>query len=215
MAYRMLLSFESEKCKFPIFNSLVFHRLRSMLKPIHSFFSFFFPSIFWLETTTGPLMAIYNRGKNSAATQPHRHLQFVPLKNELSSAPILEVISKHEKEILSQGGDLTSPTLLPFPYVHLYLPLQHSSSSPPKNLYEMYLKLLEASPASAASSNLILTTTGISIVPRTTRDVFIPRENEADLVLGPNSLGFAGRRCLFTHFTLSLDLLLKSLLTSI
>ncbi|BGP21654.1 ATP adenylyltransferase [Rhodotorula toruloides] len=146
-------------------------------------------------------LAFFNCGANSGASQPHKHLQFIPLSNGV--APFDSFIDaykpKNEKSCFQ----------LPLPYANFtaLLDVPSNSSAAPAYLGHRFLELLdlmvdhrrrlaEDEPLlangpvrlSELSYNVVMTASYIHLVPRR-REKFTTLTGRA---ISINSLGFAG-----------------------
>ena len=148
-------------------------------------------------------LGFYNSGPVGGASQPHRHLQLVPLPLEGSTdrLPLEPAIVAALTDDNTSGSQLIESTELP--YRHR---LVHLSAQPPADPIEMaeemaaqYSRMsldLEQGQAEPASYNLLLTRQWMLMVPRT-------RECYKSISL--NALAFAG--AFFVHRETDLALL--------
>ncbi|GAA5921871.1 hypothetical protein JCM1841_000953 [Sporobolomyces salmonicolor] len=150
-------------------------------------------------------LAFFNCGVESGASQPHKHLQFLPLPNGV--APFDSFIDSHKPQ------DTKSPFQLPLPYANFtaLLELPSNAVDVPGYLGNRFLQLLDLmidhlrrlaesdseqdasfSPGpirlSNLSYNVILTTSYLHLVPRLC-EKFTTASNRGVSI---NSLGFAG-----------------------
>ncbi|GAA5991750.1 hypothetical protein JCM5350_000595 [Sporobolomyces pararoseus] len=168
------------------------------LSPVEVFAAF---SILKQLGTREKHLAFFNCGPESGASQPHKHLQFIPLSNGV--APFDAFIDSN------RPSDLRACFQLPLPYANFtaLLDLPPSPSDVPAYLGDRFLQLLdlmidhlrrlaEASPdlfsgpirLSNLSYNVIITTSYIHLVPRSQEQF----KTEAGREISINSLGFAG-----------------------
>ncbi|KAG6866745.1 hypothetical protein C0991_011404 [Blastosporella zonata] len=141
--------------------------------------------------------AFYNCGEHSGASQPRKHIQFIPV--DYDSPPI---------ELLARAANLEIPdkpfSLGSLPYAnHVFrLPSQLSSSTPEKieeTLSKVFLSLLDLVvstirhdpqyPPGKPSYNVLITLEHVHLIPRK-QEVYIIPETGAKLSI--NALGFAG-----------------------
>ncbi|KAF8197845.1 ATP adenylyltransferase-domain-containing protein [Pholiota molesta] len=143
--------------------------------------------------------AFYNCGKNSGASQAHKHIQFLPLLNNEDGPPL---------ELTARKAQISFPDR-PFSLNHLSfanhcfrLPSQIHTYGPEQlemALAQAFLQLLdlaistirhdEAYPPGTPSYNVILTLEHLYIVPRS-KDEYILKETGEKISV--NALGFAG-----------------------
>ena len=145
-------------------------------------------------------IAFYNSGNHSGASQPHKHIQFLPLN---ANPPFDEFIEAHKPQNLKAGFQL------PLEYSNFTIMIATPPSSAAQlagylgNLFMTLLDLMidhlrrlslisgsEVTPIrlSQLSYNLIMTTTYMHLVPRT-RERFESGETSISL----NALAFAGQ----------------------
>ncbi|EXJ78301.1 hypothetical protein A1O3_09462 [Capronia epimyces CBS 606.96] len=149
----------------------------------------------WRNEQHGPtesrLFSFFNSGEHSGASQPHRHLQFLPVEDMSSlAAPGWELLL--DRMTVRAHPDVPlfrDPTL---PFLHFSTPLEDDLSS--TNLYSKYLLLLKSALSAARfpdqpldqnvevekdgqtvlSYNLAMTTERMAICPRSREAVAIP-----------------------------------------
>uniref|UniRef100_B8HXI7 Ap4A phosphorylase II n=1 Tax=Cyanothece sp. (strain PCC 7425 / ATCC 29141) TaxID=395961 RepID=B8HXI7_CYAP4 len=140
----------------------------------------------WLTLQEVRGLGFYNSGKRAGASQPHKHLQLVPLpltpEQDLPIAALLQ--------LALQAGTDTLPSL---PFVHAFTPLALPADlSPPQAgliLWQNYLQLRrsvgwEDRPQDEPPPyNLLITREWMLLVPRTA---------ETCATIAVNALGFAG-----------------------
>lgn len=158
------------------------------------------------SNVNGSLFAFFNSGPDSGASQPHRHIQFLPIEDMMTPEtkstgwrPAIEYISsecRHTELYAVQGCTA-------FPFAHFACRLPHKPD--PEALHAAYLSLyataMESIPPAAASDfsitnkspdpasdtisyNLAMTTTVMAICPR--------RSEFATLSGGVGEVGFNG-----------------------
>ncbi|CDR39191.1 hypothetical protein NBRC10512_007975 [Rhodotorula toruloides] len=146
-------------------------------------------------------LAFFNCGADSGASQPHKHLQFIPLSNGV--APFDSFIDEHKPK------NEKSCFQLPLPYANFtaLLDVPSDPSEAPAYLGHRFLELLdlmidhrrrlaEEDPSLASgpvrlselSYNVVMTASYIHLVPRR-REKFTTSTGRA---ISINSLGFAG-----------------------
>jgi len=131
-------------------------------------------------------LAFYNCGDASGHSQPHKHMQLVPLPLDSSQAappPFENLILKAATDAgchteAEAGKIFTVPSL---PFMHAVCMLKPSSTA--QELQEWYKLLLADALSASESWNLVMTTKWMMIVPRS-------RERVDAVSL--NALGFAG-----------------------
>ncbi len=159
----------------------------------------------WKQDVAGQsvhsLFAFFNSGEHSGASQPHRHLQFLPIEDMKGS-------EKDDWHVLCET--MTSPAhgSLPLlqnpslPFVHFATMLQPSLGA--AEIYEMYLALMRAALASIReqgeletmdvasitqegrtnfSYNLAMTTKVMAILPRKAEASSIPGIGESSIAI--------------------------------
>ncbi|KAI8987635.1 ATP adenylyltransferase-domain-containing protein [Mycotypha africana] len=149
-----------------------------------------------------PSLAFYNCGSESGASQGHKHLQVIPLKNEGAQPPIKALFDLIGDR---QIGQIYALNRLPF--VHVIIPLDHNTIQTKANtketltdyLAETFFGLLDAmiqqlrendSPMTM-SYNFLLTQDFMMLVPRLKEVATIEHEGKKyDFSL--NSLAIAG-----------------------
>ncbi|KAJ5731441.1 ATP adenylyltransferase C-terminal [Penicillium malachiteum] len=153
------------------------------------------------NTTTGPaprrLFAFFNSGEDSGASQPHRHLQFLPVEAMRQPEtegwhPLIDVLTAHAQ---SHPGSSTFQYLPHLPFAHFALPLPKNPSA--DTLQSIYISLYCAAVAategrdprqgptepalsidgpSAISYNLAMTLSTMMIAPRRSETAKIPMD---------------------------------------
>ncbi|KAI6134524.1 ATP adenylyltransferase-domain-containing protein [Pisolithus croceorrhizus] len=150
------------------------------------------------------LIAFYNCGINSGASQPHKHVQFIEVERD---GPPLEKITRNLK-IEASGRPFTFQSL---PYAnHIFrLPALSLDSTPAQlreTLFPPFYSLLDlvistvrhdpAYPSGSPSYNVILTLEHMHLIPRRYETYTIPG---TDTVIHVNSLGYAGMMLVKSH----------------
>jgi len=143
------------------------------------------------------LFAFYNCGDISGASQPHKHVQFIPLENE-EGPPIEELARSVNLETPDK------PFALNLPYAnHVFrFPPRLYSSSRDKmemTLSQAFLSLLDlvistvrhdpSYPVGSPSYNVIITLEHMHLIPRRWETYNLPETGDQ---LSVNALGFAG-----------------------
>ncbi|KAM0755735.1 HIT-like protein [Meredithblackwellia eburnea MCA 4105] len=155
-------------------------------------------------------LAFFNCGSKSGASQPHKHIQFIPLSNGV--APFDAFIAAHKPE------KSNSPFQMPLPYANftcMLTPPPNSSISDLAGylggnwlaLFDLMIDHLrrltmesDGPPLrlSALSYNVIITESYIHLVPRFKESFTLEGGEEVSI----NSLGFAGMVLTKTQFAL-------------
>ncbi|BCR90728.1 putative bis(5'-nucleosyl)-tetraphosphatase [Aspergillus chevalieri] len=157
------------------------------------------------ERNEGRLFAFFNSGPESGASQPHRHIQFLPVEDMRQTyegvgvegwSPLIDVVAERcRSQSQSKEGYLTDDRL---PFAHFALPIPTNPSA--ETLHSIYISLYKVAvsaviegsenPAdlsirdhgpAAISHNLAMTETEMMICPRRSENVTIPiqRKEEA------------------------------------
>ncbi|MBC7825707.1 MAG: phosphorylase [Candidatus Parcubacteria bacterium] len=127
-------------------------------------------------------LAFYNAGKNAGASQPHKHLQLIPLP--LWSGDGAIAIESWLASAEFKGTIATIPKL---PFVHGLMRLPSGMQSP-----------MKAAEETLSRYNTLLTTLGLQAGDAynllATRDwiLMVPRSQDSFASISVNSLGFAG-----------------------
>ncbi|KAL3142943.1 hypothetical protein ABBQ38_003229 [Trebouxia sp. C0009 RCD-2024] len=131
-------------------------------------------------------LAYFNCGPESGASQPHKHVQVVPLpladNPAVIPSPLAQLMDHTWQEQGSQDGDVASTRQLP--YQNFFSKL--SPRTTPSQLLSIYKQLLQCCSSHKvppSSYNMLLTTELILLVPRR-------QENVGPVAI--NALGFAG-----------------------
>lgn len=165
------------------------------------------------RTANTPFFAFYNCGDHSGASQPHKHIQFIPIEGD---GPPIERLARTVKlESTEKPFSLTS-----LPYAnHVFRLPAITSSTPPSELEQtlatIFLALLDLAistirhdptyPAGRPSYNVILTLEHMHLIPRkhetapvllrksdSESEVEAEAESGEKLNVSVNALGFAG-----------------------
>jgi len=148
-----------------------------------------------------PFFAFYNCGDNSGASQPHKHIQFIPIEGD--NCPPIERLAKAAK--LESPDKPFSLTTLPYAnHVYRFTSPTSSTSSIPQSeveatLANAFFSLLDLAistvrhdpdyPPGPISYNVIMTLEHMHVIPRK-RETHTLRETGEKLSV--NALGFAG-----------------------
>ncbi|KAJ5660376.1 hypothetical protein N7507_006827 [Penicillium longicatenatum] len=146
------------------------------------------------------LYAFFNSGEDSGASQPHRHLQFLPVEAMRQSGtegwhPLIELLAAQQPK--TQSPSSPTSTSSPFqymphlPFAHFALPLPPNPS--PEILHSIYMTLYRAAVAAtegrdpaqahvdlpaegpaAISYNLAMTLSTMMIAPRRVETATVP-----------------------------------------
>ncbi|GLI76026.1 bifunctional AP-4-A phosphorylase/ADP sulfurylase [Penicillium ochrochloron] len=153
------------------------------------------------NTNTNRLFAFFNSGEDSGASQPHRHLQFLPVEamhqpGTESWSPLIDLVTAQPQH--NPSTFQCHPSL---PFAHFALPLPSSPS--PETLHAIYIALYRAAVAavqgrdasqgvqsipthgpSAISYNLAMTLETMMIAPRIAETARVPVDSavEGDIV---------------------------------
>ncbi|KAB2574225.1 Diadenosine 5',5'''-P1,P4-tetraphosphate phosphorylase 2 [Lasiodiplodia theobromae] len=163
----------------------------------------------WERAKKGPLFAFFNSGEHSGASQPHRHLQFLPVDNMRSGADTDGwdlLVDRILKSPHSVSTGFISDTSIPFahfasrippnasgPELHTIYTALHSTAvefvrkyiaSHPQTSLALHST---ANAASSISYNMALTTEAMVIAPRRRGGDALRNEDGSEL-LGPDDL---------------------------
>ncbi|KAJ5675071.1 ATP adenylyltransferase C-terminal [Penicillium maclennaniae] len=146
----------------------------------------------WTQNHTGRLFAFFNSGDESGASQPHRHLQFLPVEAMRADSTPNDIweplIDGFKSQPLSQGK---FQHLSHLPFAHFALPVPEKPT--PEVLHNTYLTLYRAavaavegnaltnvamSGAAHISYNLAMTLSTMMIVPRRAETGTVPVDME-------------------------------------
>lgn len=141
------------------------------------------------KTEGEEVFGFFNSGEHSGASQPHRHIQFLPVDSMRSG-----IDPDTTWNVLVDSLTGSSPPDLPFKYFAATMP----SNAPPKQLREIYLELYwkackasgiqaeDNTPTSSISYNLGFTDKAFVLCPRTNEGIKIESSNGE--MLGPIAL---------------------------
>ncbi|KAL0956341.1 hypothetical protein HGRIS_002491 [Hohenbuehelia grisea] len=143
--------------------------------------------------------AFYNCGENSGASQPHKHIQFIPIDESDDGPPVERLARKMKLEKEERPFTISA-----LPYAnHIYrFPSSLPSSSREVQehiLCQVFVALLDLAistirhdpeyPAARPSYNVILTPEHLHVIPRRAETYTLEESGDE---LSVNSLGFAG-----------------------
>jgi len=142
-------------------------------------------------------LAFFNCGELSGASQPHKHLQFIPVDNE---GPPIERLAK--SQIVQAMDEPFTISSLPYSHGVFRLPTSLRSSSSEaimKQLTEAFLALLDLSLVAVRhnptqkpgppSYNVLLTLDHMHVIPRSKEKHILSKTGDAVSI---NALGYAG-----------------------
>jgi ATP adenylyltransferase len=133
--------------------------------------------------TTGAL-CFFNCGRESGASQGHKHVQIVPLL--VTTLPGMS--QRYPIDVLAEETPLGADRIAEFPFVHAFQKLSGSDS-----WFSVYRGLLAKcaldQPERRQSYTFICTTSWMLVVPRSCEG---PRLPDGSLLTSVNALGFAG-----------------------
>ncbi|KAF8933220.1 bifunctional AP-4-A phosphorylase/ADP sulfurylase [Haplosporangium gracile] len=169
-----------------------------------------------LKNSHPDAIAFYNCGARSGASQPHKHLQVLPITRPTPITNLVrEVIQRRPGRKETRPGDHFT---VPFPCIHHAVLLQDPENTPGKDaediLVEAYIKLMDSmlmsireyaeqehlseeekdlvmagGRASGLAYNWILTREFMMMVPRRQESTNLTKDG---IVMNINSLGYAG-----------------------
>lgn len=136
-------------------------------------------------------LAFYNAGQVAGASQPHKHVQLIPLTE--SPAPRLPI----EPLLRFAKMDGTTGTVPRLPFLHAYAPMDWDWTNPQKDsgasLHACYRALLRAVGLSAEATAGSQAPTGPYNLLMTRKWLLlVPRSEECFEGISINALGFAG-----------------------
>lgn len=105
------------------------------------------------------LFAFFNSGEESGASQPHRHLQFLPVEAMRAESkgwdPLIDLVSTFDSHSHPQdSASTTSFQYIPnLPFKHFALPLPRTPT--PETLHKIYLSLYNAAVSSTKSQDTV------------------------------------------------------------
>lgn len=172
------------------------------------------------EKNGGRLFAFFNSGPESGASQPHRHIQFLPVEDMQRTyegagiegwRPLIDVVVEHgQNKGQSKEGYVTDDRL---PFAHFVLPIPTNPSA--ETLHSIYLSLYRAAVSAAIESsenpaelsiqdhgpaaishNLAMTETAMMICPRKSENATITiqgkEEAKRESVVEPGVIALNG-----------------------
>lgn len=145
----------------------------------------------WEKHGRGKLFAFYNSGPDSGASQPHRHIQFLPVAEMHEGVP---------------NGSWSLPSdeesrALRLPLAVKWISLRGSNSLDTQTIYRIYQKLLEEMESlfhepldgKTLSYNLAMTSTDIMVCPRSCESVTLKDDKGTEMgSLSPNGTLLGG-----------------------
>ncbi|OBZ70999.1 5',5'''-P-1,P-4-tetraphosphate phosphorylase 2 [Grifola frondosa] len=153
--------------------------------------------LFAAQKTGRQFFAFYNCGDLSGASQPHKHLQLIPVEDD--GPPVERLARAANLEVPDRPFSLTT---LPYANHIRRLPTMLASASPSeleRTLSHAFLTLLDLAistirhddgyPAGSPSYNVVLTLQHMHLIPRR-QETHVLQETGEDLSV--NALGFAG-----------------------
>jgi len=137
-------------------------------------------------------LAFYNGGQAAGASQPHKHLQVVPLPL-LPDAPPLTI----DRLLQEENGRFGPGALEALPFIHSIAPASDLAALPPAEAatltYDRYLNMLERVGLPVAEGNADWRQPGPYNLLVTRRWILlVPRSRHAHLSVSINALGYAG-----------------------
>lgn len=127
-------------------------------------------------------LAFYNAGKEAGASQPHKHLQYVPLPMTPDGprVPVEPLLTG-----AVSGGAITASPRLPFPHAAVGVEslFEGAPDDAPPAALGFYRRMLKKTSAESRPYNLLATRRWMLLVPRT---------QECFSTISVNALGFAG-----------------------
>jgi len=136
-------------------------------------------------------LAFYNAGAIAGASQPHKHLQLIPLEDPaISPLPIEQLL----RFVKMDGATGTVPGL---PFLHAYAPMDRDWTNPEKDsgasLHACYRALVRAVGFSAdATPGTHAPTAPYNLLVTRKWLLLVPRSQESFEGMSINALGFAG-----------------------
>jgi ATP adenylyltransferase len=155
----------------------------------------------WLTVHQLEGLAFHNCGKKSGASQPHKHMQFIPLPihQSLPDLPFEAAIRDGRKS--TKLGEPFSASVATLPFVHWVSMVQEPGSNlqlSGKFLCETYKKLyqlvvdFEARQSATNSADMKKEDIHYNLLMTSRWMMIVPRSNEQHQNIFVNSLGFAG-----------------------
>ncbi|KAJ2849053.1 bifunctional AP-4-A phosphorylase/ADP sulfurylase [Coemansia brasiliensis] len=133
-----------------------------------------------INNLTSRNIVFYNSGDNSGASQPHKHLQVLPMPEYMDVPPSIGIWLQYD----SPSGQVHTSDQLPF--AHYGIVLDQDQQQDPVRLavaYKMVYDKLTAAYGTKISYNMIMTKTVMML---------FPRQHSSWNGIAINSLGFAG-----------------------
>ncbi|KAF4556703.1 ATP adenylyltransferase-like protein 3 [Elsinoe fawcettii] len=144
-----------------------------------------------MENPAGKLFAFFNSGSESGASQPHRHLQFVPFEDMQRDVP-----EGQTWRPLMLGGSPSETSIPELPFETAKVKM--SSDITPAALHGVYLELvkkhvgLNASGEPAGSYNLGMTSESLAIAKRTNEAYMYKDDSGIESAIAVNGTILAG-----------------------
>lgn len=126
-------------------------------------------------------LAFYNSNETAGASQPHKHLQFIPFDRESKLAPL------PIESVLPSGTPEYLQTVKTLPYLNSFTHQEEDFGGDlnqvAERLHRTYLRLRDYLGDTYSSYNLLVTRGWM---------IFVPRSRESARAISVNSLGFIG-----------------------
>ncbi|CAG8521767.1 25569_t:CDS:2 [Gigaspora margarita] len=152
-----------------------------------------------MQIKSRPVLAFFNCGELSGGSQPHKHMQVIPLPSDVRFTPPINSCIYGSQEFKKPGEIFDIPEL---PYVHYIslldpqqLSLGHGRHEEVSHyLNDVFHSLLDAMIESLhkQSSLLSLNSLSYNVVMTSTWLMIVPRSKEKYENMSVNSLGYAG-----------------------
>lgn len=151
------------------------------------------------QGTQGRLLAFFNSGEHSGASQPHRHIQFLPIEDVVhdGAGPVWEPLI--DELLKTYSRDLEEPVMLDLPFVCFAARIPSNSSA--NDLRRIYLDLFarsvraydefagtgfadsrpidpDSEGPSMISYNMAMTSAAMVVCPRRSDHAWIPLDND-------------------------------------
>ncbi|KAJ1991997.1 bifunctional AP-4-A phosphorylase/ADP sulfurylase [Coemansia sp. RSA 1358] len=132
-----------------------------------------------LNNTSSQHIVFYNSGEESGASQPHKHLQLLPMPEYIDAPPSVDLWLR------DKPAPDTVHTSSSLPFAHFGVRFSNETLTPSMliNAYSTALGALTSKFGQDSSYNMVLTTSAI---------ILFPRSWNSWHGIGVNSLGFAG-----------------------
>ncbi len=146
----------------------------------------------WRCMAEYPSLGFYNAGVIAGASQPHKHLQLVPLPLASRGPPVPMA------PLLDGGGAATAPVAVPgLPYAHLLAQVAGFSRNAVRHVAEathtQYLAMIDATDLlEAKDADGVPLTAPYNLLVTRRWMLLVPRSAEAFGGISVNALGFAG-----------------------